>query len=323
MKKMKNLFISSGVLLGIGASAFVAPVANAAPVTIAPQMVKSLNKISVPASNKVTISKTGKTTANLNMRSGNSTKHKVVSVLKKGSKVNILGSKSGWHKVKFGNKTGWVSAKYISNISTIKKTTPKKSTPKKNTVKTYQKQVSANLNMRSTGSANSRVVMVLKKGSKVTVKKTSNGWSQVTYGKRTGWVSSKYLTNIPTYKSKPQPKTNNTNAVRAKIIKNAKKHVGAQYRFGGTSPKTGWDCSGYIQYVFKESGVKVARTKQWVGKKKISKTQAKPGDLVVQYGGGHVGIYAGSGKQYHASNPTTDTVYSNVHDKRAVYYSIG
>lgn len=323
MKKMKNLFISSGVLLGIGASAFVAPVANAAPVTIAPQMVKSLNKISIPASNKITISKTGKTTANLNMRSGNSTKHKVISVLKKGSKVNILGSSSGWHKVKFGNKTGWVSAKYISNISTTKKVTPKKSTPQKNTVKTYQKQVSANLNMRSSGSTKSKVVMVLKKGSKVTVKKTSNGWSQVTYGKRTGWVSSKYLTNISTYKSKPKPKTNNTNAVRAKIIKNAKKHVGAQYRFGGTSPKTGWDCSGYIQYVFKESGVKVARTKQWVGKKKISKTQAKPGDLVVQYGGGHVGIYAGSGKQYHASNPTTDTVYSNVWDKKAVYYSIG
>lgn len=326
MQKTKNIFISSGLLLGIGASALVAPTANASPVSITPEASKAVSLVNVTASKKVAVSKTGKTTENLNMRSGNSTKHRVIKVLKKGSTVTILDSKSGWYKVKSGNHSGWVSAKYISNVKTHKKTTQTKTkttSPKTSTAST-QKQVTANLNMRSSGSVKSRVIKVLKKGSKVTVKRTANGWAQITHGKQTGWVSAKYLTRVATYKSKSAtPKSSSTNTVRTKIINNAKKHVGAPYRFGGTSPKTGWDCSGYVQYVFKESGIKAPRTKAWVGKKKISKTQAKPGDLVVQYGGGHVGIYSGNGKQYHASNPTTDTVHSKIWDKKAVYYSIG
>lgn len=323
MKKTKNLLVSSGVLLGIGASAFVAPVANATTVSITPETSKTISAVHVATTNKVTYAKTGKTVANLNLRASNNTNSKIIKVLKKGAPVTILKTSNGWHQVKTGNSKGWVSAKYITGHKTTKVSTPKKTTTvKKKTANTAQKQTSVNLNLRSAGTSKGRVIAVLKAGTKVTVKSTSNGWAQVSYAGKTGWVSAKYLTGIST-KPTTAKKSNNMNAVRGKIINNAKKYVGTQYRWGGTSPRTGWDCSGYIQYVFKESGIKTARTKAWIGKKRVSKAQAKPGDLVVQYGGGHVGIYAGYGKQYHASNPVTDTVYSNVWDKKATYYSIG
>lgn len=111
------------------------------------------------------------------------------------------------------------------------------------------------------------------------------------------------------------------NQKRAKIIKNAKRHLGAKYRFGGTSPRSGWDCSGYVQYVFKKSGIKIARTKAWTGTKKVSRGKAKAGDYVVQYGGRHVGIYAGNNKIYHAANPKVGTVRAPIYaNSRPVFF---
>src|SRR5699024_12227828 len=51
-------------------------------------------------------------------------------------------------------------------------------------------------------------------------------------------------------KKKDEPtKAEKIAAQRASIIKEAKAHLGVKYVWGGTSPKSGWDCSGYTQYV--------------------------------------------------------------------------
>lgn len=111
-------------------------------------------------------------------------------------------------------------------------------------------------------------------------------------------------------------------STRSSIVKHAKANLGVKYRFGGTSPVTGWDCSGYMQYVFDKAGVDIPRTKAWRGLKEVSQKNAKPGDMVMQYGGGHVGIYAGNGTQYHAGNPSTGTVHSKIWDSNAKFYSV-
>jgi cell wall-associated NlpC family hydrolase len=99
---------------------------------------------------------------------------------------------------------------------------------------------------------------------------------------------------------------------RAKIIKAAKKYDGGRYKRGGSSPR-GFDCSGYVKYVVKKAtGKKLARTASSQRKqiKKISRSSAKPGDLVFFHKGSrvyHVGVYAGGKKLYHASRPGTKT----------------
>lgn len=89
-------------------------------------------------------------------------------------------------------------------------------------------------------------------------------------------------------------------SVRDAIIAEAKKHLGTPYVWGGSTP-SGFDCSGYTSWVYKHAaGINLPRTSgaQLSAGKRISQSEAKPGDIV--HMPGHVGIYAGNGMMYHA-----------------------
>ncbi len=98
-----------------------------------------------------------------------------------------------------------------------------------------------------------------------------------------------------------------TNPKAAEIIKNAQKYMGVPYVWGGTTPD-GWDCSGYTQYVMRESGITIPRTaaEQYGTGMSINKNDLKTGDLVFfttyKPGASHVGFYMGDGKFIHASS---------------------
>ena len=92
------------------------------------------------------------------------------------------------------------------------------------------------------------------------------------------------------------------------LLTTAKKYIGVPYQFGGTTPKA-FDCSGYLQYVFAENGMKIPRTadEQYkLGRRTVSAAQLVPGDLVFfttyEPGASHCGIYLGGGKFIHASS---------------------
>lgn len=100
----------------------------------------------------------------------------------------------------------------------------------------------------------------------------------------------------------------NDTAKRNAIIATAKKGVGVRYRSGGTSPRTGWDCSGFVHYVYKQNGVSLPRASrgQRSAGKRVSAAQAKPGDII--YIPGHVGIVSETkGQMYDAGNVRTKT----------------
>ncbi|MGW6278864.1 C40 family peptidase [Kribbella sp. NPDC055071] len=99
-----------------------------------------------------------------------------------------------------------------------------------------------------------------------------------------------------------------TGTFRARVLKEAAKLKGTPYRYGGTTTR-GFDCSGYTGYVYKVAGKKLPRTsrQQYSATKHITRSAAKPGDLVFFKSGGggvyHVGIYAGGNLLWHASRP--------------------
>lgn len=109
----------------------------------------------------------------------------------------------------------------------------------------------------------------------------------------------------------------------AEIVKIAKAHLGVPYVWGGVSPVEGWDCSGYVQWVFAQAGIKLPRVSQWVNQTKIDPKDAQPGDLVVQDNGTHVGIYIGNGMMYSALNPSVGTLEHSTNIMKADYYRIG
>lgn len=95
------------------------------------------------------------------------------------------------------------------------------------------------------------------------------------------------------------------------IAATAAKYQGVPYVWGGNTP-SGWDCSGFVKYVYQQHGINIARgTSAILGSGQFVRTSnPSPGDLVFQRGGSHVGIYLGGGKMIGAQNPRTGT---NIH----------
>ena len=85
--------------------------------------------------------------------------------------------------------------------------------------------------------------------------------------------------------------------------------IGRPYVWGGTTPN-GWDCSGFTQWVYAQAGISIPRVNAWTAMKPTSTPQ--PGDLVMQNGGAHVGIYVGNGMMISALNPSQGTLLHSV-----------
>ena len=110
-----------------------------------------------------------------------------------------------------------------------------------------------------------------------------------------------------------------TDSEFAAIYKEAQKYVGTPYVWGGSTPETGFDCSGYVCWVYNQNGYDVGRTTAnglWNKSQHISEAEAKPGDLVFfegtydTPGKSHVGIYLGNGMMVSAGDPIK---YANIH----------
>ncbi|HEY2271665.1 MAG TPA: C40 family peptidase [Jatrophihabitantaceae bacterium] len=107
----------------------------------------------------------------------------------------------------------------------------------------------------------------------------------------------------------------------------AKRYVGHRYTYGGSSPRTGFDCSGYTLYSYRRAGV--ARLPHNTNAQehaphmhRISRAHARPGDLIFYMSGGssyHVAIFAGHGMQYAAATPQDGVVYQHIWSRRVQF----
>ncbi len=120
-----------------------------------------------------------------------------------------------------------------------------------------------------------------------------------------------------------------TDSEFAAIYEEAKKYVGTPYVWGGSTPETGFDCSGYVCWVYNQNGYDVGRTTAnglWQKSQHISEAEAKPGDLVFFKGTydtpgmSHTGIYLGNGMMVSAGDPIK---YANIHSSYWEQYLAG
>lgn len=84
---------------------------------------------------------------------------------------------------------------------------------------------------------------------------------------------------------------NPSNTLIDNIINTGRQFVGSKYVSGGTSPDTGFDCSGYLQYIFKQNGINIPRDTAGIFKtgKEVSLTNIRPGDIICTKGSGITG----------------------------------
>jgi cell wall-associated NlpC family hydrolase len=91
------------------------------------------------------------------------------------------------------------------------------------------------------------------------------------------------------------------------IVRYAKKFIGVRYRWGGTSPRSGFDCSGFVEYVYRHFGISLPHytVSQYERGRRVGRRGMQPGDLVFFAGLSHVGLYIGHGKFIHAPHTGT------------------
>jgi peptidoglycan DL-endopeptidase CwlO len=94
---------------------------------------------------------------------------------------------------------------------------------------------------------------------------------------------------------------------QTRIVRFARRYLGTPYSYGGTSPGSGFDCSGFTRFVYAHFGIVLPH---WSGSqfgagRRVSRAGLRPGDLVFFDGLGHVGIYVGGGRFIHAPHSGT------------------
>lgn len=114
-------------------------------------------------------------------------------------------------------------------------------------------------------------------------------------------------------------------SVNTNIVDIAKQYLGTPYVYGGTTP-SGFDCSGFVQYVFRQAGISIGRTTddQYASGTYVSSNNLLPGDILFfsTSGGGptHEGIYIGNNQLIHMSSSKGRAVISNFSGWFRQYY---
>ena len=191
---------------------------------------------------------------------------------------------------------------------------------------------STTVNVRQEANTSSTIVTTVALNTEVQVYSEENGWSKVKVNNVDGYISSSLLSNnkqeTSSRSQSTSRRTSSTNTTTNKtsqttaqtttvpssgngssIVATAKKYLGSKYTYGGSSPSTGFDCSGFTSYVFKQHGISLNRTAaaQYSNGVAVSRANLQPGDLVMfgKSGINHVAIYIGGGQIIHASTPST------------------
>jgi cell wall-associated NlpC family hydrolase len=106
-----------------------------------------------------------------------------------------------------------------------------------------------------------------------------------------------------------------------RVVEYAHHFIGSPYRWGGSSPRTGFDCSGLVRFVYGHFGIPLPHS-SWADLahgRRVARGSLRPGDLVFFYGAGHVGIYAGGGRFIDAPHTGARVRMSTMHEYSSYY----
>ena len=255
--------------------------------------------------------------------------------LKTDETVTVTEIMNGWACVETQTTKGWLRKDKLKKDEPVEESVEEvqeeQQEPAQETPIKTQYVNSTTVNVRQEANTSSTIVTTVALNTEVQVYSEENGWSKVKVNNVEGYISSSLLSNSKQETSRSQSTSRRTSSTKtttkatsqtttqttnvpasgngSSIVATAKQYLGSKYTYGGSSPSTGFDCSGFTSYVFKQHGISLNRTAaaQYSNGVAVSRANLQPGDLVMfgKSGINHVAIYIGGGQIIHASTPST------------------
>lgn len=258
----------------------------------------------------------------LNVRSEPNTESAIVTIAPRGAVAIVSDGEAaeGWSQVWYKGYVGYMSNEYLSRSSSGEANFGVGSVK------------GTSVRIRSGPGTDYDVLGYFNDGDELTVKAVSGEWYQVS-GTVEGYIRSDYF-SLYTAERQPdsvlaqQPGELMASATTEgeRIIETARKYLGTPYVWGGTSPN-GFDCSGFVFYVYKECGYSINRTAESIysNGEYVDRSALQPGDAICFTTRssstyiGHVGLYIGNGEFIHASSSSGMVTISSLSEN---YYNV-
>lgn len=253
-----------------------------------------------------------------------------IEILENDETVEVETELNGWSYVTSDNIEGWVRTEKL------------RETDAKNKVGYINTN---SVNFRENPDTSGKIISALSRNAEVEIIEENNGWIKIEYKGKVGYVATKYISETKvqttsrsaksrratTTKTTTKTTTNTandtaptstdavSNASTSEIVSYAKKYLGYRYVRGGNTP-SGFDCSGFTQYVYKHFGYSLSRSSssQAGNGVAVNKANLRQGDIICFSGSAgskrisHVGIYIGGGRFIHAANSRKGVITSSV-----------
>jgi len=271
----------------------------------------------------------------LNIRTGPGQSYDVISMIGNSAIVVILErTNSEWYYINYLGTKGYVSTEFLKDILAAE-----------NFSATGVLQGDS-VFIRTGPSTSDATITTYSTGKTMSVIGVNNGWYKVKVDGHTGYVRSDFMDITGGYSnnggsnSSGGGSNSNGSGARAtvapsetgnELVDFALGYIGYNYKYGGKSPSTGFDCSGFVSYVYSNFGVSLTRSSSGQYKNdgvEVSKDELAPGDLLFfsnssTNGVGHVGIYMGDNEFVHSSTTNVGVVVSRLDSTYYIRHWIG
>ena len=263
-------------------------------------------------------------------RTGPSSSYSIIDSYNWGTQLYITGASGDWTKCVIDGCEGYVYSQYVARSDSSAddgEAETESDTGDEQAEDAQQADVpdestgsegyvsGNNVRMRSGASMSSGILHELSYGNVVTIVGTEGEWTAVYYNGEFGYIYSSYVKQGSLNYSEII-NSGDSSELGRQIADYALQFVGYNYCWGGTSPSTGFDCSGLVYYVYSQFGYTLNRVACDQANNGVSVSDLQPGDILCFYSGGsyigHVGIYIGDNKFVHAQNSATGVVVTEL-----------
>ncbi len=255
-------------------------------------------------------------------RTGPGTTYKILGTYNRGKALTIVGKADDWVKCEIDGKTGFVFGQYVIRSSTQ---APSEPAPVQK-VDNAEGYISGNnVRFREGPSTSSGIIKEFYYGNPVTITGVTGDWTAVCSDGRSGYVFSQYIKqgsySVPAVSDQTPVSSGSVSA--QELVSFAMQYLGTPYKYGGADPSTGFDCSGFVYYVYSHFNISLNRVAadQARNGTAVNASSLQPGDILCFYSNGstigHTGIYIGDNKFIHCANSNTGVIITEL----SGYYS--